>query len=185
MKKIVIIFLLTFTKMISAADEDIKLTFNQNNAKYWQYISDRTMGGVSTGEASLENDNELYFARLAGNVSTRNNGGFIQLRSNFSFENFQNDLKKIKGVRLNVRGNSETYHIFIRIEGSKSYRDFYLAPFIAKTNWELIDLPFDIFKHRISNKSDLEGKNLQTFGIVAYGRDFISDVSLSEIIFYY
>ena len=31
----------------------------------------------------------------------------------------------------------------------------------------------------------LDGNDIQTFGIVAYGRDFISDVSVSNIIFYY
>ena len=44
----------------------------------------RVMGGVSTGGASLEKDGDVTFARLTGNVSTRNNGGFIQLRSKVS-----------------------------------------------------------------------------------------------------
>ena len=32
----------------------------------------------------------------------------------FSFDNFEKDGKKLKGVRLNVRGNGETYYIFIQ-----------------------------------------------------------------------
>ena len=104
MKKALLLMLLTFTTMISAAEEDINLPFTQDSAKYWQYLSDRTMGGVSDGEAALEQDGEMFFARLTGNVSTKNNGGFIQLRSLFSFYNFEKDGKKLKGVRLNVRG---------------------------------------------------------------------------------
>ena len=46
-----------------------------------------------------------------------------------------------------------------------------------------MDLPFTKFKHRYSNKS-LDGNDIRTFGIVAYGRDFFADVSVSEIIFY-
>jgi len=46
-------------------------------------------------------------------------------------------------------------------------------------------LPFSEFTHRVSNNSDLEGKNIISLGIVAYGRDFVSDVSVSNIIFYY
>ena len=49
---------------------------------------------------------------------------------------------------------------------------------------EIVDLPFNEFKHRFSN-SVLDGNDIQTFGIVAYGRDFYSDVSVSEIIFYF
>ena len=185
MKKILLLILLTFTTMISAAEEDVSLTFSQDSEKYWLYISDRTMGGISDGQAALEQDGKMFFARLTGNVSTANNGGFIQLRSRFSFSNFQKNDKKIKGVRLNVRGNGETYHIFIRTNETQSYRDYYLASFTTKSDWEMIDLPFNKFKHRLSKNSNLEGKNIRTFGIVAYGRDFISDVSVSKIIFYY
>ncbi len=185
MKKALLLVLLTFTTMIFAAEEDVNLTFSTDSAKYWQYISDRTMGGVSDGQAALEQDGKILFARLTGNVSTENNGGFIQLRSRFSFANFEKDGKKIKGVRLNARGNGEIYHIFIRTSETQSYRDYYSATFTANSNWEMIDLPFNEFKHRLSNNSNLEGKNIRTFGIVAYGRDFESDVSVSKIIFYY
>ena len=126
----------------------------------------------------------MFFARLIGNVSTANNGGFIQLRSTLSFVNLIDNKKSIKGVRINTRGNGETYHIFIRTSTTKSYRDFYSATFVADKEWKIIDLPFQKFKHRFSNKS-LDGNDIRTFGLVAYGRDFFSDVSVSEISFYY
>ena len=44
MKKALLLILLTFTTMISAAEVDINLPFTQDSAKYWQYLSDRTMG---------------------------------------------------------------------------------------------------------------------------------------------
>ena len=185
MKKLLFLFLLTFATMIFAAEKEINLPFAQDSSKYWQYISDKTMGGVSDGRAVLEQDGELFFARLTGNVSTKNNGGFIQLRSNLSFANFEKEGKKIKGVRLNVRGNGETYHIFVRTNETRSYRDYYSTSFTANSNWKMVDLPFNKFRHRLSNDLNLEGKNVRTFGIVAYGRDFISDVSISKIIFYY
>ena len=184
MKKALLLMLLTFTTMISAAEEDINLPFTVDSAKYWQYLSDRVMGGVSDGKITLEQDGEMFFARLTGNVSTKNNGGFIQLRSKFSFANFETDGKKLRGVRLNVRGNGETYYIFIRTNETRSHRDYYSASFTTNSNWEMIELPFNKFKHKLSNNSTLEGKNIRTFGIVAYGRDFISDVSVSKIIFY-
>ena len=185
MRKIFLFIFIVFPNMVTAAEEDINLPFTQDSSKYWQYISDRTMGGISDGQATLEQDEEMFFARLKGNVSTKNNGGFIQLRSTFSFASFQKEEKKIKGIRLNVRGNGEIYYVFIRTTETKSYRDYYSASFIASSNWKMIDLPFNKFKYRLSKISNLEGKNISSIGIVAYGRDFVSDVSISKVIFYY
>ena len=183
MRLLIFTILLIFS-IPALTKEDIHITFNNENAKYWQYISDRTMGGVSDGQAVLEKDKDLYFARLTGNVSTKNNGGFIQIRSTLSFANLNYFEKKIKGVRLQTRGNGETYHIFIRTSETRSYRDFYYSTFIAGENWETVELPFSQFKHRFSNNT-LNGNDIRTFGIVAYGRDFFSDVSVSDIIFYF
>ena len=179
MKKLFFLILVTFSALSSAAELDTKIPFTKDSGKYWQYISDRTMGGISQGQAVLEQEGEMFFARLSGNVSTANNGGFIQLRSTLSFVNLVNQEKILKGVRLNVRGNGETYHIFIRTSETRSYRDFFSATFIANKDWSIVDLPFSKFKHRFSSKS-LDGNDIRTFGIVAYGRDFVSDVSVSE-----
>ncbi len=181
---ILFIIILTLANTLLAKDDEIQISFNKENAKHWQYISDQTMGGVSEGNAFLDKYEGNYIARLVGNVSTANNGGFIQLRSTLSFVNLVNQEKILKGVRLNVRGNGETYHIFIRTSETRSYRDFFSATFIANNDWSIVDLPFSKFKHRFSSKS-LDGNDIRTFGIVAYGRDFFSDVSVSEIIFYY
>ena len=75
MKKFIFIFIL-ISSFASSAERDIYMPFTEKNSKYWQFISDRTMGGVSDGEAILEKDGETFFARLRGNVSTKNNGGF-------------------------------------------------------------------------------------------------------------
>ena len=168
--------------MVFSKDQ-ISIPFTEENARYWQYISDQTMGGVSDGQAILDKDGDMIFARLTGNVSTANNGGFIQIRTNFSFVDLINTNKNLKGVLLNTKGNGETYHIFIRTSEDRSYRDFYSATFTTNDNWEIVDLPFSKFKHRYSNRS-LDGNDIRTFGIVAYGRNFYSDVSVSEISFY-
>ena len=178
-----LLLLLIFYSSVVFSKEQISIPFTEENARYWQYISDQTMGGVSNGQAILDKDRDMIFARLTGNVSTANNGGFIQIRTNFSFVDLINTNKDLKGVRLNTKGNGETYHIFIRTSEDRSYRDFYSATFNTNENWEIVDLPFSEFKHRYSNKS-LDVNDIRTFGIVAYGRNFYSDVSVSEIIFY-
>ena len=183
MRQSILFILIIFSLEVFANEEVINFSFNQENAKFWGYISDRTMGGISDGKAVLEQDEGIFFARLTGNVSTKNNGGFIQLRSSLSFINLEKENKALKGVRLNVRGNGEIYHIFIRTSENQSYRDYYSATFITTDKWKIVDLPFTEFKNRFSNKN-LNGNDIKTFGIVAYGREFFSDVSVSKIIFY-
>ena len=168
-----------------ANEEDLTFPFTADSGKYWQYVSDRVMGGVSDGQVTLEQEGGMYYARLTGNVSTKNNGGFIQLRSGVSFSNSEKDGKNLRGVRLNVRGNGETYYIHIRTNESWSPSDYYSTTFIADSEWKMIDLPFNIFERRWSNDSSLDAKKIRSFGIVAYGRDYISDVSVSTIEFYY
>ena len=183
MQYIIIIIFLISSNIAFAKNNVINITFTKENAKHWQYISDRTMGGISDGQAVLDKEGDIYFARLTGNVSTKNNGGFIQLRSTLTFINFDKKMINSKGVRLKVRGNGEVYHIFIRTSETRSYRDYFAATFIARDKWTIVDLPFSNFKNKFSNK-DLDGNDIRTFGIVAYGREFKADVSVSEINLY-
>ena len=176
---------LTLSSNIFAAEENLSFPFNADSGKYWQYVSDRVMGGVSDGQVDLEKEGEMYYARLTGNVSTANNGGFIQLRAGVSFANSEKNGNNLQGVRLNVRGNGETYYIHIRTNENWSPSDYYSATFKADSEWQIIDLPFNKFERKWSTNSTLDAKNIRSFGIVAYGKDYVSDVSVSTIEFYY
>ena len=167
------------------AVEDLSFPFNADSGRYWQYVSDQVMGGVSVGKVTLEQDGEMYYARLTGNVSTANNGGVIQLRTGISFANSEKEGKNLQGVRLNVRGNGETYDIHIITNDRAYYGDYYSATFQADSDWKMIDLPFNTFERKRYNTSKLDAKNIRSFAIAAYGRNFTSDVSVSTIEFYY
>ena len=180
-----IIFLTVFSLLIMQnTNADSLFEDNFQEPGQWKFISDNVMGGLSTGSIAYEMKEGQSIAYLSGDVTTENNGGFIQLRSTLSFMSLNNLEKILSGVRIKTKGNGETYHIFIRTSKTRSYRDFYYATFIANEDWETVDLPFINFKHRFSD-SALDGNDIQTFGIVAHGRDFYSDVPISEIIFYY
>jgi hypothetical protein len=179
------LFIMIIFSSKSIAAEDLSFPFNANSGKYWQYVSDRVMGGVSDGQVTIEQDGEMYYARLTGNVSTANNGGFIQLRSGVSFANTEKDGKNLIGVRLNVRGNGETYDIHIITNDRAYYGDYYSATFKADSDWKMIDLPFNKFERQRYNTLKLDAQNIRSFSITAYGRDFTSDVSVSTIEFYY
>ena len=197
MKKLLLLILLTFTTIASADEDVLSFPFTLDNVKNWKYFSDQVMGGVSEGQVSLEQDGDMVFTRLTGNVRTDNNGGFIQLRTSTSLSNkplmfkllhnSKKDGKKLQGIRLKVKGNGEKYHIFIQT--TIFYRlptGYQIATFDTSPNWETVEIPFNKFKKLKDNiDSNINAKDIKTFGIVAYGRDFKSDLSVSSIEFYY
>ena len=197
MKKLLLLVLLTLTTVASALEDNLSFPFTTDSVKNWKFFSDQVMGGISEGQVSLEQDGDKVFIRLSGDISTDNNGGFIQLRTSTSLSNkplmfkllhnSKKDGKKLQGIRLKVKGNGEKYHIFIQT--TIFYRlptGYHIATFDTSPNWKMVDLPFNKFKELNSNKnSNFDANNIKTFGIVAYGRDFTSDLSVSSIEFYY
>ena len=197
MKKLLLLVLLTLTTVASALEDNLSFPFTPDSVKNWKFFSDQVMGGISEGQVSLEQDGDKVFIRLSGDIRTDNNGGFIQLRTSTSLSNkplmfkllhnSKKDGKKLQGIRLKVKGNGEKYHIFIQT--TIFYRlptGYHIATFDTSPNWKMVDLPFNKFKELNSNKnSNFDANNIKTFGIVAYGRDFTSDLSVSSIEFYY
>ena len=193
MKEALLIFLV-FVHSAIYAQEGLKFPIEPKMAKEWKYLSDQVMGGVSEGSTTLLQDGDRFYLRLTGDVSTRNNGGFVQFRSKVSLfdkpEMFQlihkadKDGDGLEGVRLNVRGNGETYHVMIRTYFTWSPSDYYYHTFETSPNWKKVDLPFKKFKSSKYRERGLEVDQIRDFAVVAYGRNFQSDVSISEISFY-
>ena len=79
--------------------------FSDNPAERWELITDRVMGGVSTGNVSFMTEKGTSYARMTGTVSLQNNGGFIQFRRRVTsyFE------KSKQGLELKLRGNNQQY----------------------------------------------------------------------------
>jgi hypothetical protein len=194
MKKIINLIFLVLVSLVTNAQDNLFFPIEPNSISDWNYVSDRVMGGVSTGAASLERDGDITFARLTGDVSTRNNGGFIQLRSKVSlfdkpkmFQSIHNAGKNgesLEGVRLKVRGNGETYHVMIRTYFNWSPSDYYFHTFNTGPDWKIVELPFIDFRRSNLKDTALDINQIRDFGIVAYGRNFKSDISISFLEFY-
>ena len=109
MQKILIVLLLSITFISGSNGENI-LKDNFTNKNEWTYIADNVMGGVSEGGVEFNSIDSDVYVLLSGNVSTENNGGFIQIRK--ELKNI--DLSRAKSIRLYARGNNEKYFIFLR-----------------------------------------------------------------------
>ena len=176
--KLIIIFILLTSNLYG---QSIVENFENQPEKRWQFFTDGVMGGKSSGKLEFWKDGESTFARMIGNVSTKNNGGFIQFRARLSGSMKEN----MQGIKINVRGNNQKYFIHLRTSGTVLPWQYYSQSFEVKNNWQVINLPFSNFKASGSfMKKRIKPSTIRTVGIVAYGRNHQAEIEVSEIIFY-
>jgi hypothetical protein len=159
-----------------------KADFCEENSKRWCFVSDKVMGGVSEGtfETVIEGEDAHY--NMQGNVSTKNNGGFLQFRTKI---NNHPDGKLYKGIRIQVRGNNEEYALHIRTKYLFLPWQYYQSNFIATEEWQVIELPLkDFKKSNFYQPSDVSSIDIQTIGVVAIGRNFQANIDLRYIELY-
>ena len=147
----------------------------------WIYLSDTVMGGVSTGSARVVDSYQGRAIRLKGNVSTKNNGGFIQVRAKVG----RGAAKDLKGVRLLVKGNEDSYYVHLRVAGSFVPWHYYQQEFYAPNQWVELILPFSSFERssRILQKV-IDPAQIVTLGVVAYGKNYDAEIWIAKAEFY-
>ena len=147
----------------------------------WSYFADTVMGGVSEGTAKFEDQGLDQAIRLVGEVSTANNGGFIQVRSPVLWE----AAKGKTGIKLTIKGNGDQYYLHIRTANTRLAWHYYQHSFQTNGSWHEIRLPFDAFvKSSSLMKAKLNQSKIKTIGIVAYGKDYSADISVQGLEFY-
>ena len=174
MIKIFFLFLSFFCLNLSAMIID---NLNDVRAK-WSAISDQVMGGISEVNFYELEENGEKFYRLEGDVSTENNGGFIQSRVALNLK-----AKDFNGIRIKVRGNNNEYFVHLRAPRMMPW-NYYYAEFYASNDWEIIDIPLSSFKYSRNQNDNLNSKVIRSIGIVAYGKDFSAQLDLANIELY-
>ena len=152
--------------------------FADSPSKRWEFITDQVMGGVSTGNLTFMNENGANFARMTGNVSLENNGGFIQFRRKVT-SHFD---KSKQGLELKLRGNKQQYFIHIRTTGTLLPWQYYHAPFSSNSDWTIVRIPFSMFERSsgfLSKK--ITAKNIRSIGIVAFGKKHEVQLDVKQI----
>ena len=176
MRRMALIFLALFagTAMAETVFED----FSVDAGTRWDFVADRVMGGVSSGQAEIIGLGPDAYMRLTGTVSTDNNGGFVQVRRRFA-EPWPSG---VQGIDLHVRGNGQTYYVFLKTPNLSRVWYSYRAAFVATQDWQTITLPFKKFK--ASNDAmpqSFDPSQVNSIAIVAYGNDYEADVSVRNI----
>ena len=166
--------------MMSQSLGDIIFKDDFQNPKKWKFISDQVMGGVSSGEASyskLNNENQAY---ISGNVSTKNNGGFIQIRRSLTDVN----LKNTQSIKINASGNNQEYFLHLRTKGTLLPWQYYQLGFKVQKKFQTYNLPIADFKRSsFFISKNIIPEKITSIGIVAFGRDHKADLNIKSIEF--
>ena len=154
----------------------------ENTVTKWCFVTDKVMGGVSEGSLKLIKEDNTAYYNMQGDISTANNGGFIQFRT--MIQNHPKD-KLFKGIRIKVRGNNEEYAIHLRTKYLFLPWQYYESKFMANNEWKIIELPFSSFiKSNFYQPSSVSSIDVQSIGIVAIGRNFKANIDLASIELY-
>jgi hypothetical protein len=148
----------------------------------WRLITDDVMGGVSSGQLTLDSVENRPCLHLRGDIRLENNGGFVQtaidLKDTGAF-----DASAYQGVLLDVYGNDEVYNLHLRTDDVWLPWQSYRAGFRALPGWHSVRLPFANFDgYRITAALDVA--RLERIGIVAIGRGFQADLCVARVALY-
>ena len=149
----------------------------------WRGVSDQVMGGISEASVSHGKIDGHPCLRLSGDVRLENDGGFIQAALDLAPMGETPDASDYSGLRLVVRGNGEQYSAHLRTPDNTRPWQSYRAHFTAGPYWAQVDLPFGAFvPYRL--EAPLDKTRLRRIGLVAIGRAFYADLSVSEVRFF-
>jgi len=163
------------------AGETLIEDFSMPSETRWRFFSDGVMGGVSTGHLAILRENGETFARMTGQVSTANNGGFIQMRLDLPAPPPEGTV----GVRLVVRGNDQRYFVHLRTTGTVLPWQYYQAPFEVTGDWREVRIPLERFTASGSLLRRVpRARSLSSVAVVAFGRDHEAEIDVREIAFY-
>jgi len=149
----------------------------------WRGVSDQVMGGISEATISRGVEGGRPNLHMTGEVRLENNGGFIQAALDLAAPGDTIDASGYTGVSIVVRGNGENYSVHLRTPDNVRPWQSYRAHFTAGSDWETIDIPFETFAaYRL--EAPLDKTRLRRIGLVAIGRPFYADLTVTEIGFY-
>ena len=174
-----LVFLITIFSYNNLYSEN-NLRDNFDNPNSWRYIADDVMGGISSGKVEFINIDGNSNILLTGNVSTENNGGFIQIRKELKDIN----LSKTDRIRIVARGNNEKYYVFLRTTGTILPWQYYSYEFYVRNEYDEFIMPIKDFKRSgILLANQINPKKITSIGIVAYGRDHYAELYVKELEF--
>jgi len=150
------------------------------NGQLWRCICDSVMGGVSTGKLERVTLDDVRALHMTGDVSLKNNGGFVQMSLDLAEPGAALDASRFSGLSLWVMGNNERYNIHLRSPDMTRVWQSWRAEFRAPDTWTRLDVPFSSF-HPHRTELPVNPARLARIGLVAIGRKMHADLALARL----
>lgn len=176
---------MTFASLAANAGDSLTIDdrssgdLGSNLGSSWRLVSDNVMGGVSAGGLTPTQHAGRDCLRLQGEVSTRNNGGFVQMVLELA-DGDAMDASAFDAVEIEVAGNGERYNLHLRTTDLWLPWQSYRAEFTATPEWQRLRIPFNSI-HPYRTGKPFRADRLKRIGVVAIGRDFQADVCLASV----
>ncbi|WGH77371.1 CIA30 family protein [Jannaschia ovalis] len=146
----------------------------------WEFVADTVMGGVSQGRVTRETVDGRDAARLTGQVSLDNDGGFIQMAADLDPYGRPVDLSAYSGLTFDAFGNGESYELRLRTADLTRPWQSYRMSFTAPPRWTRVTAPFaELDAHRTD--APFDPARVRRLGILAVGRAFAADVAITGL----
>ena len=126
----------------------------------WSIINDDVMGGVSSSNITINDQNNIVFS---GFLSLKNNGGFASSRLNYS----KKTLAGVKSFKIKFRGDGNIYKLRLRQNNRRaSYSHSFKS---LKDKWTEINILVTDFKptwrgNIYNNYPDLQIEKINSIG---------------------
>jgi NADH dehydrogenase [ubiquinone] 1 alpha subcomplex assembly factor 1 len=133
-----------------------------NNQDVWKITNDGVMGGLSSGEISVIDDN----VKFTGHISIDNNGGFTSV-----FRSLTRLPENMDTIRISVIGDGNTYQLRLRSQ-VQGYILAYKAYFMTSPNkleshtFKLTDFKASFRGRNINNAPLLEASSIEQVGFL-------------------
>ena len=148
----------------------------------WQWFTDQVMGGVSVGQASYIKRGGDTGLLIKGEVSTANNGGFIQAA--LSFDGLL-DASAFEGIELRIKGDGQPYHLHLRDRSTRLPWQVYTATYETTGSVQTIRVPFDAFApYSKRGNGKVNAAALRQIGLVAGYADIEVELLVMDVRFY-
>ena len=161
-------------------------TLNSNLGTKWRLVTDNVMGGLSSGKLTLDNIKDKNCLRMQGDVTTENNGGFVQIALPLLDEKSDDtpfDASAYTGIEIEVSGNNENYNIHFRTDNLWFPWQSYRFSFKATPDWQKYRIPFSKLEP-YKTYNNFSQDEIIRIGLVAIGREFQANLCVASIKFY-
>jgi hypothetical protein len=163
--------------------DDFSNPVRASNGQSWRLVSDRVMGGLSSGRMEHVFHHGRPALRLTGDVSLANNGGFLQVNLDLAENGRAFDASAWDGIAITLRGDGGAYAVNLRSTDLDRPWQSYRAFLHSAQSWQCYRLPFESFRPHRTDIA-LDPRHLRRVGVIAIGEARHVDVALGDLRFF-